>query len=182
MQQTKHYKLNKPEMDDTFAVAPLNENADLVDTQLAALDGRVAAADAKHCLFRLPDPAVTAQDNGCSIDLSGLGHQQYDALLMVYYFKGATGGISISINDLGSLPLLAPHAGDYVSGCGCAFFMPANGYVHCLSNMCNTYSSGGGSSGESRAIRLALEWADLKTFVTNRGGTDHKLAFFGLKF
>lgn len=41
MQQTKHYGLNKPEMSDTFAVAPLNENMDQVDDALAGVDGRV---------------------------------------------------------------------------------------------------------------------------------------------
>lgn len=41
MQQTQNYKLNKPGMSDTFAVAPLNENMDKVDQALAALDGRV---------------------------------------------------------------------------------------------------------------------------------------------
>ena len=46
MQQTKTYKLNLIETDDAFSPEALNENARTLETQLSAVRGEFAAADA----------------------------------------------------------------------------------------------------------------------------------------
>lgn len=51
MQQTETYKLNKPEMSDSFSPTPLSENADKLESELARVDA--VAADHEQRVIKL---------------------------------------------------------------------------------------------------------------------------------
>lgn len=62
MQQTQNYKLNKPEMGDTFSTAPLNENMDTVDAALADHETRVVKLEGCRVLIGTYDGNSQSRD------------------------------------------------------------------------------------------------------------------------
>ena len=66
MQQTETYKLNKPESTDTFSVGPLNENADKIETALAALDGTAADHETRITALELKKVVVGTYEGNAS--------------------------------------------------------------------------------------------------------------------
>ena len=113
MQQTETYKLNKPEQDDVFSTAPLNENADKLESELTRVDAAVARCRAENCLVKLGGPLV-AQYKGQPIefDLSGLDLSQYIALILVGGVANAAS--TLCIND--DTRKYALHASGFYSG------------------------------------------------------------------
>lgn len=98
MQQTETYKLNKPETTDPLTPAPLNENADKLESELTRVDAAVAQCRAENCLVKLGGPLV-AQYKGQPIvfDLSGVDLSQYLVLVLVGGVVNAA--CTLRIND-----------------------------------------------------------------------------------
>ena len=118
MQQTQNYKLNKPETTDPFTPAPLNENADKLESELTRVDAAVAQCRAENCLVKLGGPlGVEYKGQPIVFDLSGVDLSQYIALILVGGVANASSHLCIN----GDTHKYALHASTIDSG-GFTFF------------------------------------------------------------
>ena len=108
MKQTEKYKFNLIETSDTFSPAPLNENAENTETQLAALEGvDAAAATAINALNADVHPGAPGQiariatgyyTGKYTIERNGVTTLQFDFIpMLIFVFSTKPGNTDTSL-------------------------------------------------------------------------------------
>ena len=177
MQQTQNYKLNKPEQDDVFSTAPLNENADKLDAALSVLNGAIAATDARHCIDKLLGPLTVAEGvTELTVDLSGIDMSQYGALILAYSLDRVMNGSTMYWGEETALKILVGGGSGFasrVSGGGFVFLFPANGEVYIFVLSCQSAEYRTRKTGDWNALP-PLRFAEFKD--------NSVMSVFGLRF
>ncbi len=121
MKYTANYNLKKPEGTDTVNIDDLNNNADILDTEINSINEQIDTIKTQDDLFReqinkLSAYAVASGTNNYTTSISGITALTEGMSVKIKFINANTGASTLNINGLGAKSIIKGNGSALSSG------------------------------------------------------------------